>query len=193
MESPLLTKSEHNVENITVHGDPSPADEHIVDITTNGDPSPADGHIFDTTINGDPSLADEQTSHEAFQWSCPFINGIVWILVELAVTLVQIVAAIFLILTKDEQHPELGLPLFVWIICYTCASIVSFPVICWRLWHYIQNASSETRYTNCVSFSFFQALETDINNGFYSFAFAESASRCSVWEIFLNLSSSVWL
>ncbi|CAL9215139.1 unnamed protein product [Arabidopsis halleri] len=145
MESPLLTKSEHYVNDVTIHGDPSSNDEHTVDITSHGDSSSNDEHIVDITINGDSSSADEQSPHKAFQWSCPFINGSVWILVELAVTLVQIVAAIFfLTLTKDEQHPELDVPMFIWIICYTCASIATFPIICWRLWHYIQNASSAT-------------------------------------------------
>ncbi|KAG7597161.1 hypothetical protein ISN44_As06g015570 [Arabidopsis suecica] len=146
MESPLLTKSEHYVNDVTVHGDPSSNDEHTVDITSHGDSSSNDEHIVDITINGDSSSADEQTPHEAFQWSCPFADGSVWILFELAVTLVQIVAAIFfLTLTKDEQHPELDhVPLFIWIICYTCASIATFPIVCWRLWHYIQNVSSET-------------------------------------------------
>lgn len=151
MESPLLTKSEHYVNDVTIHGDPSSNDEHTADITIHGDSSSNDEHIVDITINGDSSSADEQSPHEAFQWSCPFINGSVWILVELAVTLVQIVAAIFfLTLTKDEQH----VPMFIWIICYTCASIATFPILCWRLWHYIQNASSATRYKLCFSFFF---------------------------------------
>ncbi|CAD5312824.1 hypothetical protein AtNW77_Chr1g0017271 [Arabidopsis thaliana] len=148
MESPLLTKSEHNVEDVTVHGDPSSNEEHIVDITTDGDSSPADEHIVDITINGDSSSAEEQTPHEASQWSCSFINGIVWILVELAVTLSQIVAAtFFLTLTKDEQHPELNhVPLLIWIICYTCASIATVPIVCCRLWQYIRTARSGTCY-----------------------------------------------
>ncbi|KAL9306255.1 hypothetical protein AtEden1_Chr1g0017051 [Arabidopsis thaliana] len=130
MEGPLLTKSEHNVEDVTIHGDSSSNDEHIIDITINGGSSSAD---------------HEQTPHEAFQWSCPFTSGSFWILVELAVTLVQIVAAIFfLILTKDERDPELDVALFIWIIFYTCASIATLPFVCCRLWQYIQNASSET-------------------------------------------------
>lgn len=131
MEGPLLTKSGHNVD-VTIHGDSSSNDEHIVDITINGS-------------------SDEQTPRESVQWSVQSTNRCVWILVEFVMTLFQIVAAIFFCtLTKDEQNPELEEYWFIWIIGYTCASIATLPLLCWRLWH-----CSETRYKLCDLFLFF--------------------------------------
>ncbi|XP_023646022.1 uncharacterized protein LOC17897773 [Capsella rubella] len=175
MEGSLLTKSENNVDDVTlIHGDSSSNEEHNVHI--------ADEHTVDITINGDSSSADEQTvPHEGIQWSNPFTSGCVWILAEFVVTLVQILAAIcFLNLTKDEPRSELHVPLFIWIISYTCASIATFPIVCWRLWHnYNQDASSSGTSINEVM----DGLEK----------FLESFFVCMVvvflWYFFTELSS----
>ncbi|KAG7597159.1 hypothetical protein ISN44_As06g015550 [Arabidopsis suecica] len=129
MEGHLLTKSEHKVDDVTIHGDSSSNDEHIVDITINGN-------------------SDEQTPRGGVQWSVQSTNRCVWILVEFVMTLFQIVVAIFFCtLTKDEQNPELEEYWFIWIIGYTCASIATIPLLCWRLWH-----CSETRTNEWMDF-----------------------------------------
>ncbi|EOA36723.1 hypothetical protein CARUB_v10012391mg [Capsella rubella] len=77
-------------------------------------------HIVYITTHGESSITE---------------HGWVWVLVEFVVTLIQIIAAIYLLpLTKDEQHPDLEEIWYIWIIGYICASIATLPILCWRLW-----------------------------------------------------------
>jgi len=141
MEGPLLTNREHNLDDVTIiHGDSSSNEEHIVDITT----------------NGDSSSADEQAPHDGVQWRRRFtlflVKGCdiftfspVWILVEFVLALLQIVAAIVvLVLTKDEIDPQKVLRTLI--ISYTGGCIAVLPILGLRFWHYYGSGSSETRY-----------------------------------------------
>ncbi|EFH69960.1 hypothetical protein ARALYDRAFT_890773 [Arabidopsis lyrata subsp. lyrata] len=121
MEDPLLSKND---------GDSSSNEEHIVDITT-----------------------DEQTPNEAegVQRCGPVTYEYVWNFFDLALTLVQIVAAIVVMVQAKDKHPQ------VWIIGYTCGCIGILPCLCWRCWHYSPCFSSDsytTRYKTCY-FSFY--------------------------------------
>ncbi|CAL9215138.1 unnamed protein product [Arabidopsis halleri] len=117
MEGPLLTKSGHNVDDVTIHGDSSSNDEHIVDITINGN-------------------SDEQTPREGVQWSVQSTNRCVWILVEFVMTLFQIIVAaiVVLTLTKDEQLPQKISVMLI--ISYTCGCIATLPILGWRFLQY---------------------------------------------------------
>ncbi|CAH8252439.1 unnamed protein product [Arabidopsis lyrata] len=133
MDGPLLTKGEHNVDDVTTHGDSSSNEEHIVDVTT----------------NDDSSSADAQTPHEDVQWSVVFTFRNVLILVEFVVALVQIVAAIVVLtLTKDEQPPQKMFPTLI--LSYTGCCIAALPILGLRFWQYYRNVSSETRIYEVV-------------------------------------------
>ncbi|EOA36189.1 hypothetical protein CARUB_v10010088mg [Capsella rubella] len=136
MESPLLTtKSEHNVDDFTIHGDSSSNEEHIVDVTA----------------HGDSSSADEQTPHDkGVQCSDIFTFRTVRVLVEFVVALVQIAAAIAVLsLTKDEQQPSQK-TLLTLIVSYTGCCVASLPVLGLRFSHYYRSVSSETRIYTVV-------------------------------------------
>ncbi|EFH66372.1 hypothetical protein ARALYDRAFT_888952 [Arabidopsis lyrata subsp. lyrata] len=169
MEGPLLTKSGHNVDDVTIHGDSSSNDEHIVDITINGN-------------------SDEQTPRESVQWSVQSTNRCVWILVEFVMTLFQIVAAIFFCtLTKDEQNPELEEYWFIWIIGYTCASIATLPLLCWRLWH-----CSETRlWMALLAFSCIRYVLPNLEFSVKSFVWPVKFCFNQIWEFFEKMITGI--
>ncbi|AAF71984.1 Hypothetical protein [Arabidopsis thaliana] len=133
MEDPLLTQSEHIVDDVTIHGDSSSNEEHIVDVTT----------------NGNPSSADEKRPHEGVQWSDIFTFTTVCILVEFVVALVQIVAAIVVLtLAKDEQPPQKMFPTLI--LSYTGCCIATLPILGLRFWHSYRSVSTETRIYEVV-------------------------------------------
>uniref|UniRef100_A0A0E0B1D3 RING-type domain-containing protein n=1 Tax=Oryza glumipatula TaxID=40148 RepID=A0A0E0B1D3_9ORYZ len=66
-------------------------------------------------------------------------NSGLWISFELVIYVVQIVAAIFVLVFSRDEHPHA--PLFAWIIGYTIGCIASIPLICWRCAH--RNRPSE--------------------------------------------------
>ena len=146
MEGPLLTKSDHNVDDDTIHGDSYSTDEHIVDVTIHGDSSPDDEHIVDVRTNGDSSSNDDHivdvTTYSLSSSADEQISGVqrivvpTWILVEFFVALVQIVAAIVVLkLTKDEPYPQ---KIFViLIIGYTCGCIATLLFLGWLFWRRI--------------------------------------------------------
>lgn len=127
-------------------------------------------HIVDTTIIiGNSSTVDDQTSHEVIELSDPYEAERFWNPIEFVVTIVQIAAALVLLIQpKDQEHPQTIL--FIWIIGYTCGCIATLPVLCWRFWYYKQSVSSEsaeeysrgTRYTTCVSSLFSFSIYFDI-------------------------------
>ncbi|KAG7646441.1 hypothetical protein AtNW77_Chr1g0017251 [Arabidopsis thaliana] len=133
MEDPLLTQSEHIVDDVTIHGDSSSNEEHIVDVTT----------------NGNPSSADEKRPHEGVQWSDIFTFTTVCILVEFVVALVQIVAAIVVLtLAKDEQPPQKMFPTLI--LSYTSCCIATLPILGLRFWHSHRSVCTETRIYEVV-------------------------------------------
>lgn len=126
-------------------------------------------YIVDTTIIiGNSSTVDDQTSHEVIELSDPYEAERFWNPIEFVVTIVQIAAALVLLIQpKDQEHPQTIL--FIWIIGYTCGCIATLPVLCWRFWYYKQSVSSEsaeessgrTRYY-CVSSLFYFSIYFDI-------------------------------
>ncbi|CAN6879108.1 unnamed protein product [Brassica oleracea] len=101
-------------------------------------------HIVDTTIIiGNSSTVDDQTSHEVVELSDPYEAERFWNPIEFVVTIVQIAAALVLLIQpKDQEHPQTIL--FIWIIGYTCGCIATLPILCWRFWYYKRSVSSES-------------------------------------------------
>ncbi|EOA39150.1 hypothetical protein CARUB_v10012088mg [Capsella rubella] len=127
MESPLLNKSEHNV-----------------DVTTSASSSSNDEHVVDMTNDEESSLpTDDQTPFEAVGVPSrdPFTEENVMNLVEFVLTFVQIVAAIVGVTRADDKHKEDSL--FIWINVYTGACIVTLLILCGQLWNY--NVSLDSR------------------------------------------------
>lgn len=67
-------------------------------------------------------------------------------LIELLMTLVQIVAAIVVVKGTKGEHPEA-----TWILVYTCGCIANLPILCWCFWQII-SPFSHLRYNLCVFF-----------------------------------------
>ncbi|KAL0704252.1 hypothetical protein Bca4012_070677 [Brassica carinata] len=101
-------------------------------------------HIVDTTIIiGNSSTVDDQTSNKVVELSDPYEAERFWNPIEFVVTIVQIAAAlVLLILPKDQEHPQTIL--FIWIIGYTCGCIATLPILCGRFWYYKRSVSSES-------------------------------------------------
>lgn len=62
--------------------------------------------------------------------SNPF-NSSLWIALEFLALVVQITAITFTLSVSKDEHPVW--PLRIWVVCYDIASILSMPLLYWRL------------------------------------------------------------
>lgn len=99
----------------------------------------------------------DMTADEDYETFGPCTEDNVLIFIDFVVILVQIVAAIVVLIRAKDEHPPATL--FSWIIMYTCLCIATLPILYWRFWEYIPS-SSYRRYKLCFLFPCFQALET---------------------------------
>ncbi|XP_021758096.1 E3 ubiquitin-protein ligase At1g12760-like [Chenopodium quinoa] len=67
------------------------------------------------------------------------LNSGLWISIELALTLGQIVASIIVLSLSRHEHPRT--PLFAWIVGYATGCVATLPLLYWRYLH--RNQSSE--------------------------------------------------
>lgn len=67
------------------------------------------------------------------------LNSGVWISVELALTLGQIVASVIVLSLSRHEHPRT--PLFAWIVGYATGCVATLPLLYWRYLH--RNQASE--------------------------------------------------
>ncbi|KAL2897713.1 hypothetical protein RDABS01_039495 [Bienertia sinuspersici] len=67
------------------------------------------------------------------------LNSGLWISVELALTLGQIVASVIVLSLSRHEHPRT--PLFSWIVGYATGCVATLPLLYWRFLH--RNQSSE--------------------------------------------------
>ncbi|XP_074559619.1 E3 ubiquitin-protein ligase At1g63170-like [Curcuma longa] len=75
------------------------------------------------------------------------LNSGLWISVELAVNISQIVAAIFVLCVSRNEHPHA--PLFEWIIGYTVGCVATLPHLYWRYIHRNnQGSTQESSHSN---------------------------------------------
>ncbi|KAK1393421.1 hypothetical protein POM88_012477 [Heracleum sosnowskyi] len=88
--------------------------------------------IVNSTISSSPSSTRRGDGSGRRQWS-PF-NTILWISIELAFVLGQIIAAI-VVLTLSTTHENPQTPLFAWIVGYTVGCISCLPLLYWRYLH----------------------------------------------------------
>ncbi|KAK6912670.1 Zinc finger, RING-type [Dillenia turbinata] len=67
------------------------------------------------------------------------LNSGIWILIELCLTLSQIIASVVVLAVSRDERPRT--PLFAWIIGYTSGCAASLPLLYWRYRH--RNQASE--------------------------------------------------
>ncbi|KAK1365420.1 Anaphase-promoting complex (APC), subunit 11 [Heracleum sosnowskyi] len=86
---------------------------------------------INSTIPSSPSSTRRGEGSGRRQWS-PF-NTILWISIELAFVLGQIIAAIVVLTLSTHENPQT--PLFAWIVGYTVGCIACLPLLYWRYLH----------------------------------------------------------
>lgn len=77
------------------------------------------------------------------------LNSGLWISVELALTLGQIVASVIVLSLSRHEHPRT--PLFAWIVGYAAGCVATLPLLYWRFLHRNQTSeqdSSQSRQTS---------------------------------------------
>ncbi|KAK8619971.1 hypothetical protein V6N13_066463 [Hibiscus sabdariffa] len=67
------------------------------------------------------------------------LNSVLWISVELVLTVSQIVASIVVLSLSQDEHPRT--PLFAWIVGYSSGCVATLPLLYWRYRH--RNQASE--------------------------------------------------
>ncbi|KAA3486029.1 E3 ubiquitin-protein ligase isoform X1 [Gossypium australe] len=67
------------------------------------------------------------------------LNSVLWISVELVLTVSQIVASIVVLSLSRNEHPRT--PLFAWIVGYSSGCVATLPLLYWRYRH--RNQASE--------------------------------------------------
>ncbi|CAK9172278.1 unnamed protein product [Ilex paraguariensis] len=146
--------------------------EHVIDIERSGDASssgPSENHSphglslthgedrpssnGEVPITQSPSSSSNGLNSRSFshtrrgeglgrrQWS-PF-NTTLWISVELAFALGQIIAAITVLSLSRHENPQT--PLFAWVVGYAAGCAASLPLLYWRYLH--RNQGTEQRST----------------------------------------------
>lgn len=117
------------------HGlEPQHSDEHP-SISSSGavyQPSP-----FSTSSNSRNSSLIRRGNSRGRQRSP--LNSVLWISVELVLTVSQIIAAIVVLCLSRDEKP--GAPLKQWIIGYACGCVAILPLLYWR--YIYRNAGSE--------------------------------------------------
>lgn len=121
-----------------LHSDSDDSHQDDRPSTSTQTPSPQSSASTSPTAYNTRNLSfprrDSMYGHGSSIW-----NSGLWISFELVIYVVQIVAAIFVLVFSRDEHPHA--PLFAWIIGYTIGCIASIPLICWRCAH--RNRPSE--------------------------------------------------
>ncbi|XP_074286368.1 E3 ubiquitin-protein ligase At1g63170 [Silene latifolia] len=70
------------------------------------------------------------------------LNSGLWISIELALTLVQIVVSVVVLSLSGNEHPQT--PLFAWIVGYASGCVATLPLLYWRYLHRSQVAEQDS-------------------------------------------------
>lgn len=126
------------------------ANDHIVDITRNADSTslqerpPSNNARATTPLSLIPSSTISTTSRsssflrrggETRRRRSPLNSGL-WISIELALTIGQIIASIVVLSLSKEEHPKT--PLFAWVVGYAAGCVATLPLLYWRYRHHSQ-------------------------------------------------------
>ncbi|KAK9715293.1 hypothetical protein RND81_06G155400 [Saponaria officinalis] len=133
------------IEQRDIHGNV----EHVIDIDRGGEASSSNSSSFGSPrrlshnhsrreTNGAQSppsgslvSSRSPTNSSRRNWS-PFNSGL-WMSIELAFTLTQIIASMTVLCLSRHEHPQA--PLFAWVVGYTAGCFASLPVLYWRFIH----------------------------------------------------------
>lgn len=144
--------------------------EHIIDITRNNNPLPSSSHYeqhpgVDSPQHEDnatrstrtsPHLRPSLSSNRQNSRNSTFtrrgdgyvrrrrspLNSGLWISVELAVTLGQIIASIVVLSLSRNENPQA--PLFAWVVGYASGCVATLPVLYWRFRNRNQRTEQES-------------------------------------------------
>ena len=78
------------------------------------------------------------------------LNSGLWISIELALTVSQIIASIVVLSLSQHEHPHA--PLFTWIVGYASGCVATLPVLFWRYRHRNQSPEQDSAQSRQVSF-----------------------------------------
>ncbi|KAJ9702425.1 hypothetical protein PVL29_004250 [Vitis rotundifolia] len=150
--------------------------EHVIDITRSGDASSSNSSndrpstSLDLLQHDDrpassvrvpisqPSFSSSNVSNsrnsfirraDARRRRSPLNSGL-WISIELALTVSQIVASIVVLSLSRHEHPHA--PLFTWIVGYASGCVATLPILYWRFRHRNQGPEQESAQSRQVSF-----------------------------------------
>ncbi|KAL9247867.1 hypothetical protein vseg_021250 [Gypsophila vaccaria] len=70
------------------------------------------------------------------------LNSGVWISIELALTLIQIVVSVVVLALSRHEHPQT--PLFTWVVGYAAGCVATIPLLYWRYLHRSQVAELDS-------------------------------------------------
>lgn len=70
------------------------------------------------------------------------LNSVLWISIELVLTLSQIIAAIAVLAISRDEHPRA--PLSQWIVGYASGCVAILPLLYWRFHHRNQNSDQDS-------------------------------------------------
>ncbi|KAL6974349.1 hypothetical protein U1Q18_028532 [Sarracenia purpurea var. burkii] len=110
-------------------------------------------------------------------------NTILWLSIQLAFTLAQIIAAIVVLSLSEQENPQT--PLFAWIVGYAAASAASLPIIYWR---YIHRSQGTERGLTQLSQDSSEGNSSSQTNSYITV----SLTRSSEEEGIQNTSSRSW-
>lgn len=77
------------------------------------------------------------------------LNSVLWISIELVLTLSQIIAAIAVLAISRDEHPRA--PLSQWIIGYASGCVAILPLLYWRFHHRNQNSDQDSSQQSQIS------------------------------------------
>lgn len=144
--------------------------EHIIDVTSNDDASSSSSHDDQPPRTNVPPRVDRQsgsTNVPTYQAASSSTNRLnsrnstfvrrgdgysrrrrsplnsgLWISVELAVTVSQIIASIVVLSLSREENPQA--PLFAWVVGYASGCVAMLPVLYWRYRNRNQDTQQES-------------------------------------------------
>lgn len=144
--------------------------EHIIDVTSNDDASSSSSHDDQPPRTNVPPRVDRQsgsTNVPTYQAASSSTNRLnsrnstfvrrgdgysrrrrsplnsgLWISVELAVTVSQIIASIVVLSLSRDENPQA--PLFAWVVGYASGCVAMLPVLYWRYRNRNQDTQQES-------------------------------------------------
>ncbi|KAK4274388.1 hypothetical protein QN277_017616 [Acacia crassicarpa] len=116
------------------------------------------------------------------------LNSGVWISIELALTVSQIVASIIVLSLSRHEHPRT--PLFEWIVGYASGCVATIPLLGWRYYHHNlsgeRNSSQPRQASPRVNVSSRTLLSVSRNNGGEDNQSVVSSTRSSLVSVMMN-------